>query len=354
MLREREGWTKEELSRSCGVSRRTVSSWESGDVLNPPLADLARTFGVDESLFYDPPLPAVNPEDVSFRALSSLGARKAKRVVAAARFGLALSNWLDDEFHTPRLDLPTLDDLVAPKSIRDVSPPQLARLLRAAWGLGDKPIKNVMGILEKHGLRVFSVASEDRDVDAFSFWSNGRPYIFLNTEKSAERLRFDLCHELGHIVMHKGLSTSRSKTYEFEANDFASEFLMPFDGVLGQVATASRQLRLSDVMVLKSSWRVSAVAMVRRLFDLKVITEWNYRSWMIDLSAQGYRRGEPDGFHREQSQLLTAVLARARESGSPVSQIAASSGIPKREVQELLLGLCFLPLDDHAPRRQFA
>jgi Zn-dependent peptidase ImmA (M78 family)/DNA-binding XRE family transcriptional regulator len=350
LLRERVGITKEELAFQCGVSRRTVTSWENGEVTAPAVDVLARVFDVDQQFFSRSSPQALDPSRVSFRALSSLGARKTKRVLAAARLSLQFNSWLDEHFSTPAADLPSIDDLVAPQDSNDVSPAEVARLLRAAWGLGDRPLRNITTLLERHGIRIMSVPAEDRDVDAFSFWTNGRPFVFLSTEKSAERLRFDLAHETGHLVLHKGLCTARERRYELEANHFASAFLMPSDGLVAQVATSPGRLRMQDVLVMKKSWRVSAAAMVRRLFDLQLIGEWHYRTWMIDLSSQGYRRSEPDGLQREQSLLISTVLVETRKSGMTLEDIADDCGVPKDTIEQALLGLALVPLG--GPRRR--
>jgi hypothetical protein len=83
------------------------------------------------------------------------------------------------------------------------SPDTAALYLRQNWGLGERPIPNMLKLLEAKGVRVFSLAENTKAVDAFSVWRNGLPYVFLNIAKSAERSRFDASHELGHLVMHK-------------------------------------------------------------------------------------------------------------------------------------------------------
>lgn len=343
-VREYAGLTKEALAQQCGVSRRAVSGWESGSVAGPPTERLSAVLDVEEERFFDEAPPAVDSTNVSFRALSSLGARKTKAVLSAARFGVAFSQWLDRQFDAPQADVPSIDDLVSPLHHRDTSPQMAASLLRAKWRLADRPIRHMMETLERHGVRVYSLPRGERDVDAFSFWTEGRPYIFLNPEKSGERLRFDLAHELAHLVLHKGMATARAKQYEYEANQFASAFLMPADGVLSQVATASRQLSLQDVFTLKVSWRVSAVAMVRRLYDLGVLGDWHYHAWMRELSAQGYRREEPGGMSPERSKLTQQVLARMRVKGLTLSGTAAGSRMPLRALEDILSGFALLPL----------
>lgn len=97
-------------------------------------------------------------------------------------------------------------------------------------------------------------------IDAFSFRHNESAIIFLNPSKSAERLRFDLAHELGHLLLHGGsLSESDSKLRERQANDFASAFLMPRAGILGSLRG---NVSLDDLPRLRDSRKVSAVAIV--------------------------------------------------------------------------------------------
>lgn len=344
LARERAGLTKEELAQACKVTRRTVSDWEAGRVTAPPVDLIAQHLEVGSDFFVLEDAADVEQKEVSFRALSTMGARKAKRVIAAARISVDVSEWLDHRYELPSPDLPTIDDLVPTVNALDYSPEQASDVLRALWSLGDRPVKNMLELVERRGVRVLGLPSPDRDVDAFSFWHGGQPYMFVNPDKSGERLRFDLAHELGHLILHRGIATAREKRYELQANQFASCFLMPARGLLAQVATGSNQLHLRDVQVMKTSWKVSAVAMVRRLYDLGTILDWHYRSWMVDLSARGYRRGEPDGLHPEQSKLIGAVLAEARQDGLTMRQISRQSGVPVTMIEGMFQGLALLPL----------
>src|SRR5207245_2232584 len=78
---------------------------------------------------------------------------------------------------------------------RQIEPHMAAMLLRQHWGLGIKPIANMVHLLELKGIRVFSLAESTKDVDAFSLWRDDIPYVFLNRFKSPERSRFDAAHE---------------------------------------------------------------------------------------------------------------------------------------------------------------
>jgi len=82
-------------------------------------------------------------------------------------------------------------------------------------------------LLESKGVRVFSLAIDAREVDAFSTWKAETPMVFLNTFQNFEHSRYDAAHELGHIGSCIGHATPNGREAEREADLFASAFLMP-------------------------------------------------------------------------------------------------------------------------------
>ena len=133
--------------------------------------------------------------------------------------GLELNAWVEKEFDLPK---PNLIDLSYETDLEAA-----AGSLRQYWGLGEKPIGNMLGLLEVNGVCVFSLAEDTASVDAFSFWRDDTPYIFLNTFKSPEHSIFDSDHELCHLVCHRHAGTDRSRFAEREAHTFASALFMP-------------------------------------------------------------------------------------------------------------------------------
>ena len=69
-------------------------------------------------------------------------------------------------------------------------------------GARREAVGNLIHLLEAHGVRIYSLTHENTDLDAFSLYWHGQPFMFLGTEKSAERSRFDAAHELAHLVLH--------------------------------------------------------------------------------------------------------------------------------------------------------
>lgn len=117
-----------------------------------------------------------------------------------------------------------------PLDVADIAldPPHAAELLRTEWGLSDRPVRNVVRLLEAVGVRVFSLSQGQAEVSTFSFMWEGAPYVFLQTGRNAVAQRFSLASELGHLAMHatdtEPVGTLRRIE---EAKDFGRAFIMP-------------------------------------------------------------------------------------------------------------------------------
>jgi Zn-dependent peptidase ImmA (M78 family) len=216
-----------------------------------------------------------------------------------------------------------------------MSPEAAAEALRHYWGLGEQPIKNLVHLLEANGVRVFSLAIDAREVDAFSLWSDGKPFVFLNTQKSPENSRFDAAHELGHLILHCHGQPSGQEA-ERAADAFASAFLMPAKSML-----ASRLMfpTVGALVRAKRQWGVSVAALNYRLHTLRMTTEWTNRSLSIQITKLGYRTAEPNGIPREISQVWEKVFLALRKDGLGKADIARDLFVSVREIDELTYGL---------------
>jgi Zn-dependent peptidase ImmA (M78 family) len=190
------------------------------------------------------------------------------------------------------------------------------------------------------------LAIDAKEVDAFSLWWNGTPFVFLNTLKSAEHSRFDAAHELGHLIMHRH-GQPHGLEAEKEANAFASAFLMPAKSVL---ATRLRFPTLDLLIKTKKNWAVSVAALNYRLHSLGLTTEWTNRNLCIQLSQAGYRTNEPNSIARETSLLLEKVFEALRADGIGKSDIARDLRLTNYELDELTYGLLRLgSVPDRSP-----
>lgn len=300
----------------------------------PPLETvkrIAKALSFPDDFFYGDRLDPINEEAVSFRSLSSVTLRERHAAIAAGSIAYTVSDWLKSKYNLPKTDL------IDCSQERD--PATAARSLRQHWGLGERPIGNFIKLLEAKGIRVFSLAENTKNIDAFSCWRNDEPYIFLNTFKTTERSRFDAAHELGHLVLHKHGGSNQGTKAEEQANAFASSFLMPRADVLAQI---SKIFTLDQIISAKKRWGVSAAALVYRLHKIGIISVWQNRTFNIQI-RQNHGNVEPNGMPREISILWKMVLDDLWKSGMTRNHIAEDLGLPQEELENLLFGLTIAP-----------
>ncbi|GAA4863419.1 ImmA/IrrE family metallo-endopeptidase [Kitasatospora terrestris] len=324
------------LAKMSGVSTRSLTAFENGHKNPAPetIESLARALELPVSFFLASDVDEIEVDAISFRAPSKISALDRDSARSAGRIAVEINDWIEHLFSLPKSDVPTLPHL---------SPEDAAERVRALWGLGEAPIPNMVHLLEAHGVRVFSLASDCSVVDAFSFrWQRTRPFVVLNLEKSGERGRFDAAHELGHLVLHAEHRIPHGPDAEQEAQQFASAFLMPRSGLHAQMLHSADTAR---ILSAKRKWEVAAVALAYRLRDMELISEWGYRTSVKQLSQMGYRSGEPNGIRRESSQLLGKVFSVLRsEKISPLT-MARDLNLTVDELNMHVFGLVPLALD---------
>lgn len=333
LARQRRGLTKTKLAKEAELTVRSVSGYEAGDMVpsDSTIAEIARVLRFPPEFFSAASLDAPSTESASFRALSSMTAGQRDSALGAGALAIELAEWIDARFHLPA---PTLPDL------RGHTPEAAAEAVRGAWGLGERPVKNMVHLLEAQGVRVFSLVEECKEVDAFSLWRGSTPYVFLNTIKSAERGRFDAAHELGHLLLHRH-GAPQGREAEQEADAFASAFLMPRGSIL---ASAPRLPSLDHLVTLKRNWNVSVAALAHRLHALRLMSDWHYRTICIEIAQRGYKRSEPNGIPRETSQLVQKVFQALREDGMSKAAIARCLHLDVTELDSLVFGLTMTPV----------
>lgn len=328
IARRRRGLSKTKLAQQIGVDLRAVTAYESGEY--PPATDtLARlniVLGFPTEFFFGDDLDELNLETASFRAMTRMSASKRDMALGQGAIALHFSRWLDTKFELPAPNLPDLRC--------EPNPEVAAESLRQAWGIGELSIRNMIHLLEAKGIRIFSLSIDTKEVDAFSVWKDGLPFIFLNTYKSAEHSRFDAAHELGHLVLHKH-GIPRRRDAEKEAHLFASAFLMPRGSV---IANAPKFPTYPLLIERKSIWLTSVSALNYRLHSLGLLTAWQYRGLSIEIAKRG-RETEPNEAPRETSLLLPKMLQSLYEDGITRSQIARELAISTSELEKLIFGL---------------
>ena len=334
VARKRRGLTKKELAKRIGVTPHTVLRYESGEIAEPSstvVDKLVAVLGFPRGFFEGDDLEEPTMQSASFRSLTTMPARTRDSALAAGVLAFLFSDWVDERFELPE---PALIDLGGEE------PESAAQSLRQEWQIGERPIRDVVRLLESKGVRMFSLAEQTRTLDAFSVWRNTtQPFVFLNTMKSAERGRLDACHELAHLVLHRH-GGPRGREAEREADRFASSFLMPASDVL---AILPRARSLNEIVMHKRRWGVSVMALIYRLHQLDCISPWQYRTFCLQATGFGYRDNEPYPIPRELSSLWPMVLTELWNERIRREDIASALHIPAAELENLVGGLATLP-----------
>lgn len=334
LARRRRSLSVAELARRIDVSAQSVTNYEHGrqQPSARTLHAMAQMLDFPESFFHQPCREEILDGSAAFRARSKLSQRRRSAALASGTLAVDVNGWLEYHFELPSSDVPTLEH---------PDPETAADMVRARWELGNVPLPNAVHLLESCGVRVFALPREHSDVDAFSFWHLGTPYILLNTAKTPERCRFDAAHELGHLVLHSAARETHGPVAEHEANMFAAALLMPAVSIRGYMPQAAL---LDDVLRGKLNWGVSALALTYRLHELSLLNDWQYRTMCVELSRRGYRKSEYRGVSPETSQLLDKVLTTLRRTGHSMSDIATELHLSADELSSMLLGLVVAPV----------
>lgn len=328
LARKRRRFTSKALADAAGISQVTLSRLFNGkqEPDSATIEKIITALNFPYSFFEKDDADEIKATSASFRSLTGMTAKERDAALAAGSIAFEIADWLNERYCLPEPDLLDLK--------HEHDPEAAARTIRQYWGIGERPIGNLIKILEAKGVRIFSLSETTKNIDAFSLWRNDEPFIFLNTFKSAERSRFDAAHELGHLLLHRhGGPAYRSA--ENEANTFASSFLMPSDDVRTRLPYVTS---LNKIIQEKSRWRVSAAALCYRLHKLGIISDWQNRTFNIQLN-QRFGKSEPQGIEREKSGIWSMVFDDLWQQRKSRSFIAKELSIPESELENLVFGL---------------
>lgn len=329
LARQRAGLSKTEMAERLGTTARTVTNYESDGAPERMASFIARVLSCRPEYLRLPPTSTLDEDQVFFRARRKSTAAEKHAAAAVGRSGVELYRLITSYFGLPEVNLPDLSPL---------DPVLAAQHLRAEWGLGIDVLPNLVRLAESKGVKVLSLPSVAENVDAFSFWEDGVPFVFLSMAKTGERSRFDLAHEIGHLVLHGGLENSMlgERNAEREADQFASELLMP---QILLKSLARIEPSIERVLEIKAYLRVSAMATVYGLHKAGLLSDWSYRRHCVELTKRGYRVEEPDGIVRENSRVFDTVFGALRKSkGWTMADIGNQLALSPADVRGLTFG----------------
>lgn len=299
LARQRERLTQSALAELAQVSPATVTRVESGLLRDVPVDTaqrLADATNVTVKFFDRDPTVRHLGFHRLYRLQRKVGARAMESMESdlnARR--LHLQQLLKKFDVQPSLPLPERT------ALEGLSPIQAARELRQMWMVKRGVMGPITPLLEAAGVFVVEVdlpqgAFEGLAVHAFDAF----PIIFVRRDQTADRRRFTLAHELGHLVLH----SERIEDQEPEANAFASEFLFPEEFA----RSALSNFTIARALDLKTRYQLSVQFSIMRAFQLDLISADERAKHFKYISMKGWRTEEPHAEAPERPQLLPRLL----------------------------------------------
>lgn len=308
------------------ITKQALSKYEKGrDTPNSTrLIRLAEVFGVEPEFFFR--TDTVDLGKVDFRKHSALGKRQEEAIRETVREHLERYLAIEACFPRERLgnEFRQWQEKFAASSREEAE--QAAEQLREDWQLGTNPISNLTEILEENGVKVISIDAHEKFDGLCALVNEGQDAVIVsNSERPGDRQRFNLAHELGHLVMRMPEELEDTKEEEYLCHRFAGALLFPAEQVKSTFGECRSRVFFKELVFAKEEWGISIQATMRRLVDLEVVSQSYYRDFCRLLRVRGMVRHEPGTVKSEtayrMSQLVYHALAEEIITPSRAAEI---------------------------------
>ena len=330
VARDYRGYSQTKAAKMCGISQAKYSKIENGITLpsEQVIDAFDSAFKFPKKFFFKNARAIGAPMSFHeiYRKPKSVNVKSLSQVSADLNIRMfCLSSLLKSVDLEPELTLPEYD-----ADDYNGSGAEIARMVRRTWLIPDGPIRNLTDIVERAGIIVFPCFLPASRVDGVTINTHGLPpIIFLNEGASADRLRFSLAHELGHVIMHRQMS----HTMEVEANEFAAELLMPEREMMAEF---SNKIDIKELARLKRIRKTSMAALLYRAKTIGKLT--NNQSAYLYRQMAPYRAREPEStqFEKETPNTLRSILELfAKNLGYTNDDLADTFGLYTEMIERL-------------------
>jgi Zn-dependent peptidase ImmA (M78 family)/DNA-binding XRE family transcriptional regulator len=330
LAREIAGLTQTELAERIGTTQSGIASMEAN--LYRPSAEylkiLAKETGFGLPFFEPSHIDEFPSGALLYRAKAAVtkAERQHAHGLTSVAFELAVS--LGQRLKQVPINLPRLKE----------PPERAAQITRTALGIAPHvPVIDLMQRAERNGILLLPVPREISGLDGYATWVGSpypRPVIALLGGKVGYRINFTLGEEVGHLVLHTPLTVSVVEA-DNQARAFAQELLLPREAMLDEMRTP---ITLTNLALLKPRWNVSLQMLIRRAYDLKLISQNQYRYLNQQVRSNGWYQLEPgDELIIQPKPRLMRKMAEL-QYGNPIDlgKLSSETGLPIQLVAELL------------------
>jgi len=304
--RRAAGLSQRALAEAAGLSAMAISKYERGQDVpsSAVLLRLAQALNVKTEYFLRPVTVTITAP--SYRRRTSLPRKQEYTIMGQ------IQEWLERYLDVESLfGGPFCFTLPANLDRRVISPDDVERIalnLRQAWDLGLNPLESLVDVLEEQGIKVGLVDGHE-GFDALTFWADDQvPVVVVKRDLPGDRQRFNLAHELGHLVLEPAAGIDAEKA----AYRFAGAFLVPAPAARSKLGAQRQTLDLHELHLLKHRYGVSMQAWIYRAKDLGILSESAAARLFREFREQGWYRQEPgDQIPPEEPERMKRLVLRA-------------------------------------------
>ncbi|HER6139534.1 TPA: helix-turn-helix domain-containing protein, partial [Streptococcus pyogenes] len=295
--------SRSELAQKLEVSEQAIWQFENGEV-SPKTSlklKLAQIFQVDIDYFEDSIIERnFGVSDIAFRNSDTISRKIINYQEVYLNTIHQYINYLEQFIKFPQQNFYSLTRKVAEMLENNISIEKIADFSREMLDISDDN-SDLLYKLEKSGIYIFEKNLNSTE-DAYSIWSQqGIPFIILGVKKTGVRRNFDLAHELGHLLLHRGVDFESLDKFnlqkkESEANKFASYLLLPEKRFKQAIYDLQIEKKLSNpdsYISLKKKFNVSIQAMEYRAFQLELLTKGQHEYFYRLIYKKKYKLIEP-------------------------------------------------------------
>lgn len=345
-LRDLLGFNLHEIGAAAGISQGYLSDM-ANDVrpfTSQHAQQLAAAFGFPTEFFYVT-APSVAGGSLNFRKLKKARAKDTKKASQYFREASRVARQVAAGASMQAKELPYIDPDIFDLSDEEVEEAALAT--RRLMGLGNlDPVPNLTRAIERLGIVVTPVILDPTNLEdsggdeAHSNGFEGHygisdgaedrvPVVGYFPGTSADRDRFTLSHEVGHVVLH---SSRLAADPEREANRFAGALLM---SEAAARAALHSMITLNQLAHVKARFGVSIQALIMRAAGLGIIDEKRQRSLFVQLSGRGWRQREPVEVEPEHPLLMRKMIELNLPDNPTTRDVEELLGLPRAYVRSM-------------------
>ena len=317
LARKMAGMSLQDLSDALvnKVTKQALSKYEQGD-MNPTtevLLSIAKALKLKPDYFLKK--KSLELGQVQFRKRAALSSKEEEALIERMRDYVERYLELEEILNVQSVFVNPLEGFEI-KEKADVE--RAAIKLRKEWNLGDNPIPNISEMLELKGVKVVHIDEVDTVDGLAVFTSSGIPIVVVNKkDKSIERIRFTIIHELAHLLLNLSVLEGNAKLEEEWCHFFSTCFLIPSHMLRQMIGEGKRSyIYINELIKIKEYYGISIRAIVHRLRSLDVITDTYYTRWQVYMSKKYGAKTEPGDYKGEEaSKGFDLLIARGLSEG---------------------------------------